>query len=165
MKLKAELFGTERQLFIKREDGRVLAEIEGRKYELEIRERGVNEYLLLEGTKIHSCRVESFRDSFNVHSRGHSHSIRITDPRRLRSSEGVGRQDHGSAEIVAPMPGKVVRVLVTEGDAVTAGSGILVVEAMKMQNELKTPKTGRVVSIRAKPGATVNAGDVLAVID
>jgi biotin carboxyl carrier protein len=63
------------------------------------------------------------------------------------------------------MPGKVVRVLVTEGEAVIAGSGILVVEAMKMQNELKTPKTGRVVSIRADPGATVNAGDVLAVVE
>jgi biotin carboxyl carrier protein len=165
MKLKAELSGIEHPLFIKREDERVFAEIEGRKYELEIRERGENEYLLLDEKKVYSCRVESFRDGFTVHLRGYSYPIRIIDPRRLRSSEAAGRQDHGSAEIVAPMPGKVVRVLVTEGEAVIAGSGILVVEAMKMQNELKTPKTGRVVSIRADPGATVNAGDVLAVVE
>ena len=165
MKLKAELSGIEHPLFIKREDGRVFAEIEGRKYELEIRERGGNEYLLLEDTKVYSCRVEAFRDNYTVHLGRHGYSIRIIDPNRLRSTEGMGRQDHGSVEIVAPMPGKVVRVLVAEGEAVTAGSGILVVEAMKMQNELKTPKTGRVVSIRADPGATVNAGDVLAVVE
>jgi biotin carboxyl carrier protein len=165
MKLKAKLFGIEHVLFIKREDGRVFAEIEGRKYELEIRERGGDEYLLLEDMKVYSCRVESFRDSFTVHLRQHSYPIRIIDPKRLRSSESAGRHDHGSAEIVAPMPGKVVRVLVAEGEPVTAGSGILVVEAMKMQNELKTPKTGLVVSIRAQPGATVNAGDVLAVVE
>ena len=63
------------------------------------------------------------------------------------------------------MPGKVVRILVAEGADVAVGAGILVVEAMKMQNELKTPKAGTVVSIQAEAGATVNAGDVLAVIE
>jgi biotin carboxyl carrier protein len=63
------------------------------------------------------------------------------------------------------MPGKVVRILVEVGTEVTEGTGILVVEAMKMQNELKTPKSGTVISIRAEPGATVNAGDVVAVVE
>ena len=63
------------------------------------------------------------------------------------------------------MPGKVVRVLVSEGEQVEAGAGLVVVEAMKMQNELKSPKTGRVVRIAAQPGATVNAGEVLVTIE
>ena len=63
------------------------------------------------------------------------------------------------------MPGKVVRVLVERGQEVEAGAGLVVVEAMKMQNELKSPKAGTVVELRAAPGATVNAGDVLVVIE
>jgi biotin carboxyl carrier protein len=63
------------------------------------------------------------------------------------------------------MPGKVVRVLVEVGQQVEAGQGVVVVEAMKMQNELKSPKAGTVTELRAKPGSTVNAGDVLAVIE
>jgi len=63
------------------------------------------------------------------------------------------------------MPGKIVRVLVEVGARVEAGAGIVVIEAMKMQNEMKSPKAGVVVSINAETSATVNAGDVLAVID
>jgi biotin carboxyl carrier protein len=63
------------------------------------------------------------------------------------------------------MPGKVVRVLVEEGATVEAGAGLVVVEAMKMQNELKSPKAGTVTELRAREGTTVNAGDVLAVIE
>jgi biotin carboxyl carrier protein len=63
------------------------------------------------------------------------------------------------------MPGKIVRLLVAEGDSVEAGQGLLVVEAMKMQNEMKAPKAGCVVSLKAHEGATVAAGDVLATIE
>jgi len=63
------------------------------------------------------------------------------------------------------MPGKVVRVLVEAGQQVEVGQGVVVVEAMKMQNEMKSPKAGTVAEIRAEAGATVNAGDVLAVIE
>jgi biotin carboxyl carrier protein len=63
------------------------------------------------------------------------------------------------------MPGKVVRVLVGIGAEVEAGAGIVVVDAMKMQNEMKAPRAGVVVSLGVVPGATVNAGDVLAVVE
>jgi biotin carboxyl carrier protein len=63
------------------------------------------------------------------------------------------------------MPGKVVRVLVEEGAEVEAGQGIAVVEAMKMQNEMASPKRGRVVALRAREGATVTAGELLATIE
>jgi biotin carboxyl carrier protein len=62
------------------------------------------------------------------------------------------------------MPGKVVRVLVAEGDAVQAGQGLFVVEAMKMQNEICTSKTGQVERLLAAEGQAVNAGEVLAVV-
>ena len=63
------------------------------------------------------------------------------------------------------MPGRVVRVLAEKGEAVEEHQGVVVIEAMKMQNELKTPKKGRVAELRVVPGDTVVAGDVLAIID
>jgi len=77
----------------------------------------------------------------------------------------AGGHDAGRAQVAAPMPGKVVRVLVERGQAVEAGAGLVVVEAMKMQNELKSPKSGTVVELRVEAGATVNAGELLAVIE
>ncbi len=63
------------------------------------------------------------------------------------------------------MPGKVVRVLVAEGNEIEAGAGVLVVEAMKMQNEVKSPKKGIIQKILVSEGATVSAGDVLAIVE
>ena len=63
------------------------------------------------------------------------------------------------------MPGKVVRILVAHGTEVEAGAGVLVVEAMKMQNEVKSPKNGTIQKILVKEGAAVNAGDVLAIVE
>jgi len=91
--------------------------------------------------------------------------IKIIDPKRLRGSQTAGAHHTGAAQIVSPMPGKIIRVLVEVGAAVEAGAGVVVVEAMKMQNEMKSPKSGVVVAINAETGATVNAGDVLAVIE
>ena len=71
----------------------------------------------------------------------------------------------GRQNLTAPMPGKVVRVLLHSGDEVSAGQGVVVVEAMKMQNEIKSPKTGRVIEVRVAEGATVTANQVLAVVE
>jgi biotin carboxyl carrier protein len=102
---------------------------------------------------------------FEVHVNGRTYETRIIDAKRLRSGQASSSQNHGAAKIVAPMPGKVVRVLVEEGAEVEVGSGVIVVEAMKMQNEMKAPKSGKIVSMSASAGSTVNAGDVLAVIE
>jgi biotin carboxyl carrier protein len=95
---------------------------------------------------------------------GHRFRFEIEDPRRWSRSFG-GAALQGRATIVAPMPGKVVRVLVRPGDAVIKGQGIIVVEAMKMQNELKSPRDGTVTAIEVKEHDSVNAGAVLAVIE
>ena len=104
-------------------------------------------------------------ESFEVVLRGRNYDVAIIDPKRLRSTQSSGAHHSGAAEIISPMPGKIVRVLVEVGAKVAAGAGVVVVEAMKMQNEMKAPKAGVVVSINTEEGATVNAGDVLAVIE
>ena len=88
----------------------------------------------------------------------------VRDPRSFRGRVRAA-DDHGPKKLLAPMPGKVVRVLVSQGAEVEAGTGVLVVEAMKMQNEVKSPKKGTVQKILAAEGAAVNAGDVLAIVE
>ena len=91
-------------------------------------------------------------------------SMEVFDPRDLRPGQG-SLANHGRREIAASMPGKVIRVLVAAGDAVEEGQGLVVVEAMKMQNEMKSPKNGRVAEVRTSAESTVAAGDVLVVIE
>lgn len=90
--------------------------------------------------------------------------VDVFDPRELRgrrSAEGAS----GPHAIASPMPGRVIRVLVAPGQEVAAGEGVIVVEAMKMQNEMKAPRAGRVAAVKTAAGATVSAGDVLLVIE
>ena len=94
----------------------------------------------------------------------HIFQVEIFDPRELRARSSAGAS-HGRQNVAAPMPGKVVRLLVSAGDAVAAGQGLIVVEAMKMQNEMKSPKAGTVVEIKTREGATVSAGEILIVIE
>jgi biotin carboxyl carrier protein len=171
-RLTARIDGTEHALEFWREGARVVAAVDGRQYELEVRELATEnpggEYLLIKGTDVYKCRVGTKRDShtsFEVVARGKSYDVKLIDPKRLRSAQSAGGHDPGVAQIISPMPGKIVRLLVELGDQVEAGTGIVVVEAMKMQNEMKAPKAGVVVSINAEAGATVNAGDVLVVIE
>ena len=88
----------------------------------------------------------------------------VFDPRSIRSRQS-GISSSGRQEISAPMPGKVVRILVAPGDSVEAGQGLVVVEAMKMQNEMKSLKAGRVVEVRTRPDAAVLAGEALVIVE
>jgi biotin carboxyl carrier protein len=89
----------------------------------------------------------------------------LDDPRSLRGRHGAGEGTAGPRTVKAPMPGRVVRVLVAEGDEVLEHQGVVVIEAMKMQNELKSPKAGRVIRVAAAIDSTVGAGEVLVVIE
>jgi acetyl/propionyl-CoA carboxylase alpha subunit len=95
---------------------------------------------------------------------GFRFEIEARDPRRW-SRKSARRGGDAVQSLVSPMPGKVVRVLVAAGGAVEAGQGIVVVEAMKMQNELKAVRAGTVLTLPAKEGATVAAGELLATIE
>ena len=95
---------------------------------------------------------------------GRAMQIEVFDPRDLRTA-GRGSAKDGRQEILSPMPGKVIRVLAAVGDTVEEGQGLVVVEAMKMQNEMKAPKSGTVIEIRTGADATVGAGEILLVIE
>jgi biotin carboxyl carrier protein len=168
MKLHASISDYQTAVWIKDERQRVFAEIDGRRYELEVHESAAGGILLIADGRVFDCRIEGRPESgkpFDVVLGTECYSVTLNDPRRLPSAGGVVGHGDDVARIVAPMPGKVVRVLVAIGDQVDAGAGIAVVEAMKMQNEMKTPKAGKVSALSAELGATVNAGDVLAVVE
>ena len=167
IKLQAEINDGRHDLRLQRDGQLVSAEVDGRAYSLEVQTPASGVFLLRSGTTVSHCRVEarSKPEILSVSLRGRDYLIRLIDPKRLRGSQSSGAHDHGAVQIVASMPGKVVRLLVEVGSQVEAGDGIVVVEAMKMQNEMKSPKAGVVTSLSAISGATVNAGDVLAEIE
>ena len=103
-------------------------------------------------------------DGYSVNIGSARVRVEVEDTRSALRQATV-RAHEGTVEIRAPMPGRIVSVLATEGAAVQAGEGILIMEAMKMQNEIKSPKAGSVKKIYANEGAAVNDGDLLAVIE
>jgi len=130
--------------------------------QVELPEPGV--YSVLMDGRSYDARVEEHPDSLVVVIDGYRFAIEARDPRRW-SSKAAGRGADGIHTVVASMPGKVVRVLVAPGDAVERGQGLVVVEAMKMQNEMKASRAGKVWTVSIQEGATVAAGDVLATIE
>jgi biotin carboxyl carrier protein len=123
--------------------------------------------MLHEG-RVYECRVERAAGDGNraeVHVRGRAYGVTLINPKRLSGARSAAGHDAGRAVVLAAMPGKIARVLVEQGQAVEAGDALVVVEAMKMQNELKAPKAGTVVELRVAAGATVNAGDTLAIVE
>ena len=96
---------------------------------------------------------------------GRRYGFAVDDPRSLQGRRGAGAGTEGPRAVKAPMPGRVVRVLVEVGAEVGEQQGVVVIEAMKMQNELKSPKGGRVVRLAVVVGDTVGAGDVLVVVE
>lgn len=95
---------------------------------------------------------------------GRVFGVEIADPRGVRGHRRAAGSE-GRQAVAAPMPGRVIRLLVEPGAEVQAGQGLIVVEAMKMQNEMKSPKAGRIVEVKAAAGDTVTAGQILMVVD
>jgi biotin carboxyl carrier protein len=121
--------------------------------------------LLVDG-RSYDIKREHTAANEHVIVRGISFTSEVRDPRsfRARQAAAAGSTD-GPKKLVSPMPGKVVRVLAPAGTKVEAGQGVIVVEAMKMQNEIKSPKAGTVQKIAAQEGSAVNAGEVLAIVE
>jgi len=157
----------------------------GERYRLELDKAAAGWECKLNGKPVHIDAVIPRRDVLSLLVDGHAYEIKreqtatdlhmwvgssrfaveLHDPRSLKSRLKASGDETGPKKIVAPMPGRVVRLLVAEGSEVEAGQGIIVVEAMKMQNEIKSPKKGTVKKISASPVAAVNPGDVLAIVD
>lgn len=168
MKLHAAIADYQTDIQIQDDGGRVCAEIDGRRYELDVHESGPDGYLFITNGQVFDCRVEGRPESgkpIDVFVGAIDFRITLTDPKRLRGAALASEHGDDAARIIAPMAGKVVRVIVKVGAKVAAGEGLIVVEAMKMQNEMKAPKAGTVIALNTQAGATVNGGDVLAVIE
>lgn len=121
-------------------------------------------YSIVMNGRSFEARLLRERNLLVVYIDGRRIEVEVVDPRDSRRAGAAGGME-GRQTLTAPMPGKVVRILVAEGDTVTAGQGLVVLEAMKMQNEMKALKPGRVVSLPFATGATVGAGDILAVVE
>ena len=167
MKLVVEENGQPHQLQLERTEHEVKATVDSRSYTLEVRSLPDGSLLLLHDGKVLEGRV-SFApgsdDRARVSLGGREFEFTVRDPKRL-AHQGAAAAGEGKAQLVAMMPGKVVGVLVEEGQEVEANQPILVVEAMKMQNEMRSPRAGVLRDVRVKTGDTVNGGDVLAVIE
>jgi len=115
-------------------------------------------------TRSFRCIADADLDGDLVVVNGERIAYAVYDPRSLRSTSATASES-GPKPLKAPMPGRIVRVLVEPGEKVTAGQGCVVMEAMKMQNELKAPRAGVVAKLAAKVGETVAAGAVLLVVE
>ncbi|GAC1337423.1 MAG: hypothetical protein NVS2B9_08790 [Myxococcales bacterium] len=125
-----------------------------------------NALSLLAGSRSHAAAVAPGKEgSLSVRVGGDVHALEMLDERTLRLRRAGGKFSlDGPQRIDAPMPGKIVRVLVKLGEAVAEGQGLVVVEAMKMENELKSPKAGTVAELHAVEGAAVESGAKLLVV-
>jgi biotin carboxyl carrier protein len=142
--------------------------IDGRALVLDARQVGVGVYSVLAGPEVHEVDVEplSAEDAVRVQIGGRAFDVEILDERKRRMQLArAGGAVAGEGSVHAPMPGKVVKVLVQAGDKVRAGQGIVVVEAMKMENELRAPSDGTVREVRVSVGQTVEIRETLVVVE
>jgi biotin carboxyl carrier protein len=136
---------------------------EGPEYSAEVIAPEAGVYSILMGGRSYEASITDTASGLVVVIDGYRFEIDARDPRRFTRKTGRSGVD-GVQTIAAPMPGKVVRVLAEIGEMVHAGQGLVVVEAMKMQNEMKAPRAGKVLSMPTREGATVAAGEVLVTI-
>ncbi len=120
--------------------------------------------ILLNGQS-HEIRVSAASDGkLKLQTGTHEFTVEVIDPRAWTGRRHGHVEAEGRQQIIAPMPGKVVRTLVKAGDRVETGQGLFVVEAMKMQNEIRSPKSGTIERVLAAEGQPVNAGEILCIV-
>jgi biotin carboxyl carrier protein len=166
MKYEIVINGARRDVeFIPRTNGASRAEftVDGRLVEADAIQISRGAYSILLGGRSLELTAEETSSGLLLRANGSEYQVEIFDPRSWRRRRGAGIELEGRQQLVAPMPGKIVRVLVAAGQQVSAGQGLLVIEAMKMQNEIRSPKSGTVEKV-AQEGQTVNAGEVLAIV-
>jgi biotin carboxyl carrier protein len=156
--------GKSYRLDLERTEGRWSCRLEGRELEVDGILARPDVLSLRIGNLAFEVKSERVANQLHLWVGSTRFAAEVRDPRSWRGRTRAG-DEQGPKKIVAPMPGKVVRLLVGDGDAVESGTGVAVVEAMKMQNEIKSPKKGTVQKILVMEGAAVNAGDVLAIVE
>jgi biotin carboxyl carrier protein len=164
MKLVAQVGSEERELVLEStgQDGRYRVVVGGNEREVDARQIDGSGWSLIIGGQAYLVDVESGKDGELVAEiRGVTVPVKLADPRRVALAAQRTREASGPFDVRAPMPGKIVKVHVKAGDAVSVGQGLIVIEAMKMENELRAPREGTVDKVRASEGQAVEAQEVL----
>jgi biotin carboxyl carrier protein len=166
MKYEVRISGKTHVVELERSENGWQAKIDGESgASADVTEIGANIFSVLLSGQSHDIYVTPSPDGqLQLQTDGFEFTAEVVDPRSWRGRRHGGVEAEGRQQIAAPMPGKVVRVLVKEGDAVEAGQGLLVVEAMKMQNEIRSPRSGTVECFLVEEGQAVNAGEVLCIV-
>jgi biotin carboxyl carrier protein len=163
MKFEVLIANQTRTVELERDAGRWCISVNGIPTGADALEIAPNIFSILLNGQAHEVRITPSPDgTLALQTTHHEFTAEVIDRRAWSGRRHGAVEAEGRQQIIAPMPGKVVRLLVQPGDRVQAGQGLLVVEAMKMQNEIRSPKSGTVERVLAQEGQPVNAGQVLA---
>ena len=168
MRYVATVQGAEQELEIEEltQAGTYQVRLGGREIDADIRQVGPTSFSIIIGSRSFDLDVIREGEEMLVFSRGGVTRLTLENAaRRMTRGAGPAREVSGRAEMRAMMPGRVVSVLVQQGDEVEVNQGVVVVEAMKMENELKSPKKGKVAEVKVVAGQTVEKGELLVVIE
>jgi biotin carboxyl carrier protein len=172
--LEVEVDGVVRRVALERRDKGYVVHIDGRSIPVDLCELapGVVSLLIGHGASDGVAGGHSYRcvrtinaDEETIAVGARQHRVAVNDPRSLRGQRRRPGAGNGTLHIKASMPGRVARVLVSPGEMVVAHQGVVVIEAMKMQNELKAARDGRIAEVRVAAGDKVASGQVLAVLE
>jgi biotin carboxyl carrier protein len=163
MKFAALVGEDEHEIVVTRVDGDYLVTFDGVEHRVDARKLEADFYSILYEGKSYEVSVESVGAKYLVRHGAYEQVVELADAARTGRDEL--HKKGGIESIDAVMPGKVVRVLVAAGDEVLSGQGLVVVEAMKMENEIAAPRAGRVTSVDVTPGQNVETGARLVVLE
>ncbi|MFQ5916260.1 MAG: acetyl-CoA carboxylase biotin carboxyl carrier protein subunit [Candidatus Binatia bacterium] len=140
--------------------------VDGNEFLVDGKQTGQSNYSLIINHRSFEVDVDSSEDEYRVLVDGRSYHIHLVDERRMRlGGFQTGIQLQGRQEVTVPMAGKVIAVLVSEGDRVDKDQGLVIVEAMKMENEVRSPIAAEIKEVRIKAGQSVEAGETLIVVE
>ncbi len=162
MRFEVSVAGRKHDLEITQVEGGWQCRIDGREMRVDVARIADGTLSILHEGKSHVARQEA---GGAVVVDGGRYNVSIADPRSWRSRQQAAAGVSGSLKLAAPMPGKVVRVLTSPGSTVAAGQGIVVIEAMKMQNEIRAPRDGIITTVLVQEGKAVNVGEVVAIME
>ena len=162
MKFAARTGETVHEVVVSREDGRYVVILDGVAHVVDTRKLEADFYSILVEGRSYEVSVEPSGGKYLVRHGAHEQVVELADASRAGREEL--RRKGGPEEIVSVMPGKIVRILVEAGADVQAGQGLVVIEAMKMENEIAAPRAGKVAEVAVAPGQTVENGTKLVIL-
>ena len=140
--------------------------VDGNEFIVDGKKTGRTNYSLIVDNRSFEIEVDNTEDAYRVLVDGRNYHVNLIDERRvLTGGAQEGLQLQGRQKVSVPMPGKVIAVLIAEGDKVEKGQGLVIVEAMKMENEVHSPIAGEIKEIKVAPGDTIEGGAVLVIVE